>query len=50
MIGNLIRRISVSDVDLDDYEVVFIVEIEFLDVFILQRDVGIGIEIGSESC
>jgi len=48
VIGDLVRAVGVGDVDLNDYEIRRIVELEFFDVFILQRDLQVRIEISSK--
>ena len=50
VVSDLVSAICVSDVDLNDDQVWLVVENELLDVFILQRDFKVGIEICGESC
>jgi len=49
VISDAIRAIGVRDVDLDDYEVRVVVQIEFFDMFVLKRDIKFRIQVGSES-
>ena len=42
VIGDLVGAIRVGDVDLNDHQVGFVVEIELLDVLVLQRDLEVG--------
>ena len=48
MVSDLICAIGVRDVDLNDHQVGRVLEIELLDVFVLQRDVEVRIEISRE--
>ena len=43
MIGNLVCPISVGDIDLNDHQVGFVVQIELLNVFILKRNLQVRI-------
>ena len=48
MIRELVGAIGVGDIDLNDYQIRPIIELQILDMFVLQRNVEIGIEIGGE--
>jgi hypothetical protein len=45
VVSDLVRPICVGNVDLDDHQVWLVVEVELFDVFVLERDLEVRIEI-----
>ena len=50
VISDAVGAICVRDVNLDDYQIGLVVQIEFFDMFVLERDFKIGIEVRCQSC